>query len=113
MLVAAYLLSQVEGIAAITEISAAVLTSQINAGIIRARGKGDPYTSAMYGAPLGLLVLMKGPFRVPFSIGNAREFGKYFGSVLVDFGMDQVQQAGVKDAVANREDENRGSHNPQ
>ena len=113
MLVAAYLLSQVEGIAAITEISAAVLTSQINAETIREKGKGDPYTSAMYGAPLGLLVLMKGPFRVPFSIGNAREFGKYFGSVLVDFGMDQVQQAGVKDVVANREDENRGSQNPQ
>lgn len=113
MLVAAYLLSQVEGIAAITEISAAVLTSQINAETIREKGKSDPYTSAMYGAPLGLLVLMKVPFRVPFSIGNAREFGKYFGSVLVDFGMDQVQQAGVKDAVANREDENRGSQNPQ
>lgn len=49
MLVAAYLLSQVEGIAAITEISAAVLTSQINAETIREKGKGDPYTSAMYG----------------------------------------------------------------
>ena len=111
MLVAAYLLSQVEGIAAITEISAAVLTSQINAGIIRARGKGDPYTSAMYGAPLGLLVLMKGPFRVPFSIGNAREFGKYLGSVLVDFGVEQVQQAGARFAVDNGENKYKKERN--
>ena len=61
----------------------------------------------------GFTGLDEGAVQGAFSIGNAREFGKYFGSVLVDFGMDQVQQAGVKDAVANREDENRGSQNPQ
>ena len=61
----------------------------------------------MYGVPLGLLVLMKVPFRVPFSIENAREFGKYLGSVLVDFGVDQVQQAGVEYAVTNREDDDK------
>ena len=110
---ASWLLANAKSVAALTGISASLLTSQINAEVIRKKGKGDPYTSAMYGVPLGLLVLMKVPFRVPFSIENAREFGQYLGSVLVDFGVDQVQQVGVKYAATNREDENRGNQNPQ
>ncbi len=96
---ATWLLANAKSIAALTGVSASLLTAQINAGIIREKGKGDPYTSAMYGVPLGLLVLLKVPFRVPFSIENAREFSKYLGSVLVDFGVDQAQQAGVRYAV--------------
>ena len=60
----------------------------------------------MYGVPLGLLVLMKVPFRVPFSIENAKEFSKYLGSVLIDFGVEQVQQAGADYASRLYDDEN-------
>ena len=108
---ATWLLANAQSIAALTGVSASLLTAQINAGIIREKGKGDPYTSAMYGVPLGLLVLMKVPFRVPFSIENAREFGKYLGSVLVDFGVEQVQQAGARFAVDNGENKYKKERN--
>ena len=108
---ATWLLANAQSIAALTGVSASLLTAQINAGIIREKGKGDLYTSVMYGVPLGLLVLMKVPFRVPFSIENAREFGKYLGSVLVDFGVDQVQQAGARFAVDNGENKYKKERN--
>ena len=104
-------MANAQSIAALTGVSASLLTAQINAGIIREKGKGDLYTSVMYGVPLGLLVLMKVPFRVPFSIENAREFGKYLGSVLVDFGVDQVQQAGARFAVDNGENKYKKERN--
>ena len=103
---ATWLLANAQSIAALTGVSASLLTAQINAGIIREKGRGDPYTSAMYGVPLGLLVLMKVPFRVPFSIENAKEFSKYLGSVLIDFGVEQVQQAGADYASRLYDDEN-------
>ena len=108
---ATWLLANAQSIAALTGVSASLLTAQINAGIIREKGKGDLYTSVMYGVPLGLLVLMKVPFRVPFSIENAREFGKYLGSVLVDFGVEQVQQAGARFAVDNGENKYKKERN--
>ncbi len=107
-----YILGKIESIAALTGISAALLTSQIHADIIKAQGEGDPYTAAMYGVPLSLLVLLKAPFKVPLSIKNAREFAKYLGSVLLEFGVDLAQQAGVDFAIDESEEENKNMEDP-
>ncbi len=99
MLPATYLLSKVEGIAAITGVSAAVLTSQINAGIIRAKGKGDPYTAVKYGVPLGMMALLNIPFKAPVSIQTPQELKAWLQSVMVDFGVGTLQQEGVNNAI--------------
>ena len=106
-----YILGKIESIAALTGISAALLTSQINTDIIKAQGEGDPYTAAMYGVPLSLLVLLKAPFKVPLSIKNAREFAKYLGSVLLEFGVDLAQQAGAQFAVTEHENLRKNDEN--
>ncbi|EQM95282.1 hypothetical protein OFAG_02161, partial [Oxalobacter formigenes HOxBLS] len=104
MLPATYLLSKVEGIAAITGVSAAVLTSQINAGIIRAKGKGDPYTAVKYGVPLGMMALLNIPFKAPVSIQTPQELKAWLQSVMVDFGVGTLQQEGVRKVIKNSED---------
>lgn len=109
MLPATYLLSKVEGIAAITGVSAAVLTSQINAGIIRAKGKGDPYTAVKYGVPLGLMALLNIPFKAPVSIQTPQELKAWLQSVMVDFGVGALQQEGVRNVTKHTNDENEKS----
>lgn len=98
---AAWLLSRIRSLSALTGISAVALASRINAGIIRGTGKGDPYTSVMVGVPLGLMVLMGAPFRIPDSVRTPGDFGAFLSSVLMDFGIGQVQEAGVRAAIDN------------
>ncbi|EEO27732.1 hypothetical protein [Oxalobacter paraformigenes] len=80
------------------------MSSQLNAGIIRAKGKGDPYTAAMYGVPLGLMALLNIPFKAPVSIQTPQELKAWLQSVMVDFGVGTLQQTGVNNAIKGRKD---------
>lgn len=96
---ASILLGKVESLATLTGMSVATMTAKIHADLQRHTGDPHAVESLLYGIPLGMMSLLNIPFKLPASVRSPDDVKKWVTSLVADFGVGQIQDAGADRVV--------------
>ena len=107
------LLGKADSIAAITGMSTAAVSARIHAGMLEKTGHGHAMESVMYGIPLGMLSLLNIPFQVPSSLRSPADLTNWVQSVVLDYGIGELQDKGIESAVRSIEYKNKERPDPE